>query len=514
MSRSVLALGDALQRAQNQRCGPRQLDRGQRANRAVLRCRFLHSLLVLTLAAPTAAMAQQGVTGRVTAGDDGRPLGSVNVVVKGTDAGVLTGNDGRYSLDATGAGDTLVFDLIGFRRLEVAIAGRSVVDVVLETEALQLDELVAVGYGTQQRRDVTGSVTTVEADRLTAVATPSVAQALQGKAAGVQVTPTSGEPGEGAVVRIRGVGTLNDASPLFVVDGMLLDDISFLSSADIESIEVLKDASATAIYGSRGANGVIIITTRAGAPDQPTQFRARAYVGSQRVLDPIDLVSAEEYAILANELAANTGVPEYFPDSGSVGPGTNWQDQIFEPATIQNYQVTASGGTERVRYFFGIDYMEQAGVIAKSDYTRVTLRANNEYSLTDRVTIGHNLSFTHKDDDRAPSVLRALYYADPTVSPRNEGGDFSDASLRSSAGNPAATVFYTRNNGGEDRLVGMLNGEARFPGGFTFRSRFGLDYEQEKLRTFTPEFIVSPTQQNTESSLEVRNDFRDRKSVV
>ncbi|HEX7049208.1 MAG TPA: TonB-dependent receptor [Longimicrobiales bacterium] len=469
--------------------------------------RVILSGLVLLLAVPAAALAQERITGRVTAGDDGRPLAGVSVYIKGTDIGTLTGTNGRYVLEGGSAGDTLVFALIGFRQQEVVASGRAVVDVVLEADVLRLDELVVVGYGTQQRRDVTGSVTSIEAEELAETVTPSVVQALQGKAAGVQVTPISGEPGQGAVVRIRGVGTLNDASPLYVVDGMLLDDIGFLTTADIESVQVLKDASATAIYGSRGANGVIIIRTRRGTLNRPTQFTARAYMGSQRVIDPIDMVNAQQYAMLANELAANTGAPAYFPDPNEVGPGTNWQDQIFDAAPIQDYQVTASGGTDRVTYYFGADYMKQAGVIPRSEFSRLTLRANNAYQLTDRVRIGHNLNFSHREDPEAPGVLRALYYADPTIPPRDGAGEFSNGSLRSSAGNPMAAIFYTHNEGGADRLVGTVYGEANIAEGFTFRSNFGLDYEQSHLRRFTPEFFVSPTQQNTESDLLVRRDY-------
>lgn len=177
------------------------------------------------------------------------------------------------------------------------------------------------------------------------MATSSVDQALQGRIPGVQVNAISGEPGEQAVVRIRGIGTLNNASPLYVVDGMLLDDITFLNTSYIESVEVLKDASATAIYGSRGANGVIILTTRRGAIDRPTQFTIHAYTGTQRVLNPIDLVSSSEYAMLANELAANQNLPDpYFADPNAVGPGTDWQEEIFERAPMSSVQLSSTGG--------------------------------------------------------------------------------------------------------------------------------------------------------------------------
>ena len=272
----------------------------------------------------------------------------MNIVVKGTHTGTLSAENGRYFL-AAGPTDTLVFRFIGYAPQEIAVAGREVVNVPMQSQAFALSTIVVTGYGTQQRRDVTGAIATVSGDRLTEVATGSAVQALQGRVAGVQVTPQSGEPGVGAVVRIRGVGTLNNASPLYVVDGMLLDDISFLNNNDVQSWDVLKDASATAIYGSRGANGVIIVTTKKGVIEGPTRFTLNSYAGTQRVLNRIALTNAQEYAILANELAANTGAAPYFPNPSAVGPGTDWQNAVFQNAPIQSYQLASSGAPTRSR---------------------------------------------------------------------------------------------------------------------------------------------------------------------
>lgn len=464
----------------------------------------LPAFLIAVLALPTATVAQDvRVMGTVTSEDTGAPVVGVSVSVRGTAINTLTSRAGQYSLLVPSANDTLVFSFIGYGQVEEPIGGRSVVDVSLRVEAVQMRGLVVTGYGTQQRRDVTGSIARVDGADLTEVATPSVAQSLQGRVAGVQVTPASGEPGADAIIRIRGVGTLNQASPLYVVDGMLLDDVQFLAPEDVESVDVLKDASATAIYGSRGANGVIIITTKRGQPARATQFRLHSYAGTQRVLNPIDMVNARQYAELANELAANIGVAPYFPNPGAVGPGTDWQDEIFRTAPIQSHLVTAAGGSDRLTYYFSANLIEQEGVIDRSTYRRLTLRANNDYQLSDRLKLGHNLNFSHTDDQRMPGVLRALYYADPTVTPRNEAGEFSDANIRSTAGNPAATIFYTNNQGAGDRLVGNLFGELDFLAGFHFRSSFGLDYGRSDFRAFTPVFFVSPTQQNSESNIGV-----------
>ena len=460
-------------------------------------------LVAIMAAVPVAAQAQQvRVTGTVTTAEDQRPLVGAAVMVKGSAAGTLTAANGRYMI-AAGPNDTLVFSHVGRSTQEVAVAGREFVNVALPIQALALAEIVVTGYGTQQRRDVTGAVASVRGEALTEVATPSVEQALQGRVAGVQVTPESGEPGAGAVIRIRGVGTLNNASPLYVVDGMLLDDIQFLNPNDIQGVEVLKDASATAIYGSRGANGVIIITTKKGAADRSTRFTLNAYTGTQRVLNPIDMVTAQQYATLANEQGVAEDSTKYFEDPNAVGTGTNWQDLIFESAPMHSVQVAASGGTDRITYYFSGNVFRQAGVLPKSDFNRVTLRLNNDYQLTDYLLLGHNIAFSTTDGERPPDVLNLLYRADPTIAPTNEDGTFANGNLRSSAGNPAATVFYTRNQEDGRRLVGNLFADLNFLQHFTLRSSFGLDYEENDFRSFVPVYVVSPTQQNVESTLRV-----------
>src|SRR5881409_24992 len=306
-----------------------------------LRQRLATALGALVLLLPTTtASAQTGpfrVTGTVTSAADGSPLSGARVVVKGTTVATLTGANGRYAIDAPSPNDSMAFAFIGYRPQTVGIAGRPVVNVAMEAAAILMEEVVVTGYGTQQRRDVTGAVATLKSEDLTPLPAASVDQTLQGRVPGVQVTPSSGRPGASAIVRIRGVGTLNDASPLYVVDGMLLDDISFLQANEVASVEVLKDASATAIYGSRGANGVIIISTKRGTLERPTRFSVSAYTGSQSVMHRISLVDARRYATLANEEAANatpTPLPPYFSNPDTFGVGTNWQDAIFQAAPI------------------------------------------------------------------------------------------------------------------------------------------------------------------------------------
>ncbi|MGH7445822.1 MAG: SusC/RagA family TonB-linked outer membrane protein, partial [Longimicrobiales bacterium] len=505
MNRQIVSSQSTVQRTDMRGTGARAM----RPGRWMSRLGAVLSMLILPgLLAPASLQAQEfAVSGVVTSAEGGRALPGVAVMVEGTDIGVITASNGRYTLRAPSGTATLVFSNLGYAEQRVPIENRSVINVAMVAEAIALEQIVAIGYGTQQRRDVTGAVASVDGDVIEDVATPSVVQALQGKVAGVQITPASGAPGAGAIVRIRGVGTLGDASPLYVVDGMLLDDINFLSPNDIESIDVLKDASATAIYGSRGANGVIIVTTKKGSVDRPTQFEINAYTGMQEPLNTIDLVNAQQYAQLANELAQNSGQPTVpFPDAGSVGAGTDWQDAIFESAPIQSYQLSANGGTDRITYYFSGNLIRQDGVIPRSSFDRLTLRVNNDYQLNENIALGHNLSFAYTQGHNPPNVLSTVYRADPTIAPRNEDGTFADMSVRSSAGNPAAVVEFTNNERDGRRLVGNLFADISFLGNFNLRSSFGLDYDDSDFRSFVPVFFVSPVQQNTDSNLDVRFD--------
>lgn len=456
------------------------------------------------------AYAQQRVQGTVTSADDGNPLPGVNITVKNTTIGTSTGSDGNYSLNVPDTSNVLVFSFIGFQTREVQINGRSRIDVALETQVYSPgEEIVVVGYGTQQKSDVTGAVSTVSVDEVKKIPTSNLQDALQGQVAGVQITPVSGAPGEEQPnVRIRGVGTLNNASPIYVVDGLILDDISFLNPNDIESVQVLKDASATAIYGVRGANGVIIVTTNQGTRGA-TQIEFSSYAGVQRVADKIDLTNANQYATLANELAANEGQPPFFSNPDQFGEGTDWQDVIFQPGAIQNYQLSASGGNENLAFSVSGNYFSQEGVVIGSDFERVTLRLNNTYFISDNVNFGHNVALTYFDrTDANGGLVGAAYKTDPTISPRNEDDDFSNASVRSSGGNPAASAFFTNNDNFGYRTVGDAYITVDFSDNFVFKSSFGLDLQRDQFRDFTPVFFVSPTQQNTDSDIRVESEFR------
>jgi len=459
------------------------------------------------------AQEQTGAVAGTVVDESGTPLPGANLVVPGTQRGTSTNAQGRYVLSNLSPQTyTVRASFIGYlaqeQQITVTAGDTTRVTFTLNPDVAQLDELVVVGYGQQERQDLTGSISSVDGSEVSKVTTSSVEQALQGQISGVQVTPSSGEPGAGAQIRIRGVGTLNNASPLYVVDGMLTNDINFLNSQDIASIEVLKDASATAIYGSRGANGVIIITTKKGQRGEGTTFNANVYRGWQEVMDPIDLANAQQYATLANELRESQGQSPAFSNPDQLGDGVDWQEEVYRTAPIVNAQLSARGGTEDISYSFSANYLEEDGILQKSDFTRASVRINNTYALLEDLELGHNLAFTYRTGTNAPGVVSAAYRADPTIPPTNEDGEFNDASVRASAGNPAATIFYHRNTYSGRRFVGDVYAEYSFLDHFTFESSLGTDLDFQRTRDFNPEFAVSAVQRNDQSSLSVNTNER------
>ena len=295
------------------------------------------------------AQTSRTVTGTVTDKQSGSPLVGVNVVVGNTTRGVVTDLDGHYSIEVQPNDSILVFSFVGFFKKYENIRNKTKVDIVMEEDIQGLDEIVVVGYGTQKRSDLTGAISTVNMKEMDKLSVANVDQALQGQVAGVDITSNTGTPGDPVMVRIRGIGTLNNSNPLFVVDGMMVDDINFLNPADIESIEVLKDASATAIYGSRGSNGVIIITTKKGAKGGRVHFNY--YHGWQNFWRSTNVMDSKTWGALKNEAMVAAGNPAPIPDPSALH-NTVWFDEIREVnAPIQNADLSFSGGGEKAATF-------------------------------------------------------------------------------------------------------------------------------------------------------------------
>ena len=457
-------------------------------------------MVCMSLFITIAANAQE-IEGQVR-DQEGDPLIGVNIFEEDYPSrGTVSDIDGSFYLGLTSPDATVVFSYIGFKSMRLKADEQTTWEIVMQPEVELLDEIVVVGYGVQKKSDLTGSISKIEAAELQKIPTSSFEQSLQGKVAGVQVTPTSGEPGRGATIRIRGVGTLNDASPLYVVDGMLLDDISFLNIQDVESVEVLKDASATAIYGSRGANGVIIISTKRGVIGAKPVISVSSYLGWQQLAEKIDLTNAREYALLANELAMNENRPKVFPDPELFEEGTDWQDELYRTAPMQSYNLSVNGGNENMRYQISSEFFNQDGIQLGSNYQRLNLRLNNEYTVHPAVNVGHNLAFIRDWRESAPDVSSTAYRADPTIPPRDETGNFNDLSTNASTGNPLASIFYADSKTKGYRLVGNGYANVSLLKHFTFRSNLGLDIQQFNGKFFTPEFFVSATQMNEESVL-------------
>jgi TonB-linked SusC/RagA family outer membrane protein len=438
------------------------------------------SVLFLFLFYQGSLFSQTPVKGTVV-DDQNLPLPGVSVLVKNTFRGTMSGSDGTYSIMARPS-DTLVFSMVGMVPREMVVGAQTLINVVLATETTVMEEVVVIGYGTVRKSDLTGSVSSVKTDDLLRVTSLNAEQGLQGKVTGVQVISTSGAPGAGAAVRVRGVGTFNNSSPIFVVDGVILDDISFLNSSDIASLEVLKDASATAIYGSRGANGVIIITTKTGTPGQEkAAFNISSEYGIQHLAKKIDLLNGREFAIISNEIIAGSY------NNVDLVPDTDWQDLVFSTAPIQNHQLSVTGATGLTQYYVGIGAFIQDGIIDKSNYSRITLKLNNTYNLTPFLKLGNNLTIAPYSQQNAPNVTYAVYRAQPVLKPFYDDGSYA---VVYNVGNPLASLDYSNDFRKGIRGVGNLFAEATFLKAFTARSSFGVDASYNKSTSFTPAYTV------------------------
>ena len=346
-----------------------------------------------------ANLVDQVIRGTVADAENGEPLPGVNVLAKGTTSGTVSNADGEFSLTVADNVTTLVFSSIGYNSQEVDINGRNTIAVNLAPDIKALSEVVVVGYGTQKRSDLTGSVASVSGEELDKLPITTVEQGLQGRAAGVQVTQADASPGGAVSVRIRGGNSINFSNePLYVVDGFPTDNIASLNPNDIASMEVLKDASATAIYGARGANGVVIITTRQGKEGVST-LDFNMFVGSQEITNKIPLLNGVQYAELANEAYIQDGRDAPFPDPQALGEGTDWQDAVYRTAPIQNYQLAFTKGNKDTRYAITANYFNQDGIIINSNFERYSFRFNLDSDINERLTLGNNLAFSFIDNN-------------------------------------------------------------------------------------------------------------------
>lgn len=475
------------------------------------------------------ASAQQTITGTVTDGGDGTPLPNVTIVIQETNQRAQTDEDGRYQIAVQQGGKRISFSLLGYATAEEVIGERTVINVALEGEATGLDEVVVVGYGTQRKIETTGSIASVKAKELTQMPVTNVAQGLQARVAGVQINQNSGSPGGNISVRIRGTNSINGSSePLYVVDGIQISNggginevspLSTINPNDIESVEVLKDASAAAIYGARAANGVVLITTKRGKAGT-TRVDFESYYGIQNISKTLDVLNAAEFAQLENEVFNN----KYYTDPASLGEGTNWQELIFQDAPIQNHQLTVNGGSEKTQLALSLNYFNQDGIIIGSGFERYSYRLNLDHRINDRLKFGSsvlgsysvnqgvNIGNTVVGQQMANSVLGATLSAPPVLKPYREGGSIypfaeqGDGRYREVA-NPLNFTEILQQRAIK-RTLANLYGEYEVIPGLVYRASFNADIDDRLYDMYSPLSIIAQQDIN-ENSGSASKDNRD-----
>ena len=339
------------------------------------------------------------ITGKVTSSEDNEGLPGVNVIIKGTSQGTVTDVNGNYKIDVPDESSILVFSSVGYQSVETTIGSKQIIDIALVPDIQALQEIVVVGYGTVKKSDLTGSVSSVGEDEIIQGPATSASRALQGKSAGVRVTQKTGRPGDDVIIRVRGGNSMSGGNdPLYVIDGFPVDGLGAdFNPEDIASIEILKDASATAIYGSRGANGVVLITTKRGKVGKG-QIYYHGYYGVQSLRKKIDMLDKNDFVSMQNEIALKDGEAPLTPDEIANLPNNDWQDLAYRNAIMQSHQLSASGGSENAKYYTALNYMKQEGILEGSDYNRVSIRMNGDIKASEKLTVKANINFTRTVD--------------------------------------------------------------------------------------------------------------------
>jgi TonB-linked SusC/RagA family outer membrane protein len=478
-------------------------------------------LLLFFVCSAAGIYAQRTVTGTVL-DDNQQPVASANVVLKGTQTGALTDSNGKFTINVPSTGGSLLISFIGFVTQEVPIGTSSVLNVTLQTESTALSEVVVVGYGTQRRADVTGAISSVSSEKLNAVPVGNMDQALQGRAAGLVVI-ANGAPGTAATVRVRGISTVNDANPLYVIDGVVSTTINNLSPSDIERIEVLKDASTAAIYGSLGSNGVIMVTTKKGKAGKVI-VDFEGYYGVQYSDKRYDLLDAEQYREYATGGAFSTPTvysnPTYADRLAGIGPSqpeggeTDWQDEIYQTGPMQNYDLALSGGNENSTFRLSTGYQNQQGIVIYTGLERYNFRANSEFKKG-ILKIGENFSLTAglQDpmyDSGGRSLLEHAIKMAPYLPVYNENnlGGYQGPSSPidgQDAENPVRIMELNSRSLNTMTILGNLYGEVDIVKGLKFRTSIGLENMGSRFEEFRPTYnddnLGSATHQSTKANI-------------
>ncbi|GJM33864.1 MAG: SusC/RagA family TonB-linked outer membrane protein [Saprospiraceae bacterium] len=470
------------------------------------------------------------VKGKVTASSNQETLIGVNVLTD-DQAGTITDVDGLFEIKVK-QGTNLKFTYLGYKDLEITVSTSEFLTIEMEEESEILDEVVVVAYGTVKKSDLTGAVSSISSEEITKVNPTSLDQALQGRAAGVQVNQVSGRPGGETSIRIRGTSSINAGNePLYVIDGMLLNTdngqtnvgaaagsalngLSAINPSDIESIEILKDASATALYGSRGANGVVLITTKKGGEDRAAMTFSASY-GVQQVQNQLELLDGEDFAHYINAYNKEQGFPVdvryIIPEE--IGKGTDWQDAIFRDAPIQNYQLGFTGGSQKTNYAISGGYFQQDGIILNSDFERYNFRVNLEHNVSDRFSVGSSIGLSHIKSNGVltgsqgtgtllpgATVSAVLFQPTlPVLNPNRPGGyTFQDDRGRN-IGNPVADALETDNLSLNSRVIASMYGAFNIFENLAFKASLGIDGFSVKENRFVPNFLKRTEPNNGEA---------------
>ncbi|MBK86094.1 MAG: SusC/RagA family protein [Flavobacteriaceae bacterium] len=448
--------------------------------------RLIYSFLLISICSSFAFSQTFSASGTVKSSVDNMPLPGVNIVVKNTSNGTVTDFDGNFSLNDVSSSSVLVFTYLGFEIKELMASSN--MDVYLVENNESLDEIVLIGYGTKSKKDLTGSVSMVKSETIEKLKPIDVAQALQGRASGVSVTTSSGSPGSGFRVLIRGVSSNSDNDPLVVVDGYIAS-MNSINPDDIESLTVLKDAQA-AIYGIEGANGVILVTTKKGSKNSSPQVSYNVYSGTQETSKKLSLLNNEEYAALINESYAANGQSVPFPNLNNLENNTNWQNNLFDSANITNHNISLSGGTDNITYYLGASHLDQEGIIAsdKSNFTRDNVKLSLGIDVNDKLTTNLNLNYfansrrTINESGLGSVLFNAISYSPLfSIDQEDENGLFGNEII-----NPFSQIRDTYNSYFGNSIEGNFQLEYKVLEGLTATTRMGFKSYTDKAKTFSP----------------------------
>ena len=451
--------------------------------------------------------------------NSGFPIPGVNVIVKNTTKGAVTDFDGNFTITDVKVGTTLMFSYIGYVTKDIVISNNSKLIIKLQEDLAKLDEVIVIGYGTQTKKEITGAVSVVSSESIEALKPTRIEQALQGQVAGVNITSQSGTPGGGSTISIRGVSTNGDSRPLILVDGNVIEDLSVVNPSDIESINILKDATA-GIYGVRAANGVILIKTKTGRKEMPLKVEYNAYGGFQQTTRKIPVLNATEYGAIVNEAYVAGGNTPPFTNLASLGVGTNWQDLVFENAPITNHSILFSGGGKKSSYSYSSSFLTQDGIVggSKSNFTRFTNNGSYQLDILKNLKLTSGLTLMRTSKRNLPensnsSVLFNAVNMAPTFSVYDDNGTYTLAEgLGGEVINPLAQIDDTFDRGKVMKLSGNAGISYNFFDHFTAQSNIQFNYSEVTAKVFNPiAYFGSGKNSNVDRSnvFEGLNYYRD-----